>query len=108
MDKEEILAKSRQENKNRDFKEMEVLTWAAGIAARVGLLICCLLSVLEVLFRDQVSTAGYTIFFSILGTTMLLKYVKLRRKHELVIAVLYLALFVFFFALHLRSLIGEA
>lgn len=108
MDKEEILARSRRENKNRDFEEMAVLAWAAGIAARAGLIICCLLSVLEVLFRDQVSTAGYTIFFSILGTAMLLKYVKLRRKHELLIAVLYLALFVFFFVLHLRGLIGEA
>lgn len=106
MDKEEILAKSRRENKNRDFEEMQVLTWAIGIATRIGLLICCLLSVLEVLFRDRVNTASYTIFFGILATTMLLKYAKLRRKHELLVAVLYLALFVFFFVLHLRSLIG--
>lgn len=106
MDKEEILAKSRRENKNRDFEEMQVLAWAVGIAVRVGLIICCLLSVLEVLFRDRVNMASYTIFFGILGTTMLLKYVKLRRKHELLVAIIYLALFVFFFVLHLRDLIG--
>lgn len=106
MDKEEILEKSRRENKNKDLEEMQVLTWAVGIATRVGLLICCLLSVLEVLFRDRVNMASYTIFFGILGTTMLLKYVKLRRKHELLIAIIYLALFVFFFVLHLCSLVG--
>lgn len=108
MDKEEILAKSRQENQNRDMEDLQVQAWAIGIAAKVGLMICCLLSVLEVLFRDSVSTAGYTIFFAILGITMILKYVKLRRKHELAVAVLYLALFVFFFVLHLCGLVRGA
>lgn len=43
MDKEEILAKSRRENKNKDLEEMQVLTWAVGIATRVGCssAVCC-------------------------------------------------------------------
>lgn len=108
MDKEEILAKSRQENKNRDMEDLQVQTWAISIATKVGLMICCLLSVLEVIFRDSVSTASWTIFFGILGTTMVLKFVKLRRKHELAVGLLYLALCAFFFALHLRDLLGGA
>ena len=108
MDREEILAKSRRENKNRDLEEKEALAWAAGIAIRVGLLICCLLSVLEVLFQDRVSTASWTIFFGTLGTTMVLKYIRLRRRHELAAGVLYMVLCAGFFALHIRSLLGGA
>ena len=87
---------------------MEVLVKAGSIAAKVGMMVCCLLSVLEVLFHDKISTGSWTIFFGMLGTIMLLKYIKLHRKHELAIAVLYLALFVFFFVLHLCSLVRGA
>ena len=106
MDKEEILAKSRQENKNRDFEDLEAQTWAISIAVKIGAMLCGLLSILEAVFRDGPNLACWTIFFGVLGTTMLLKYGKLRRKHELAVGLLYLGFCVFFFALYVRDLIG--
>ena len=55
MNKEEILAKSREENKNQDIYEYDVLKSAGSIATRIGLILCCLISLLEVIFTGKVS-----------------------------------------------------
>lgn len=106
MDKEEILAKSRQENKNRDMEDLEVQSWATGIAVKIGVMLCGLLSVLEAIFQGKPNMACWTIFFGVLGATMVLKFVRLRRKHELVVGILYLGFCVFFFVMYVRGLIG--
>jgi len=41
MEKEDIAAISRRENKNRDLAEIETLSRAGSIAARVGAGVCC-------------------------------------------------------------------
>ena len=41
MNKEKILESSRRENKNRDLAEIETLSRAGSIAARVGAGVCC-------------------------------------------------------------------
>ena len=48
MDKDEILKKSREENKNRDFVEAEVLNRANAIALAVGVMVCGVVSKSEV------------------------------------------------------------
>lgn len=107
MDKEEILAKSRKENRDRDFVEAEVLVKANQIALHVGTFTCGLLAILHVIFLETLDYSAWTVYFSVLATTMLVKYVKLRRRHELVIGVFYAACCVMFFVLYLRDLLGE-
>ncbi len=106
MDREEILAKSREENKDRDFVEAEALGKANTIALSVGILMCGLLSVLHAIFADTPDCGIWTVYFSVLATTMIVKFVKLRRRHELVIGLLYLGFCVFFFVLYLQDLLG--
>ena len=48
MEKEEILAISRRENKNRDLAEAATAQQAGNIAGRVGACVCCLVSVVFV------------------------------------------------------------
>ena len=43
MDKEEILAKSRAENNDRDFVEVEALDRANSISLNAGVLLCSLI-----------------------------------------------------------------
>ena len=45
MEKEDILAISRKENKNRDLTEVETALQAGSVAARVGAGMCCLMSI---------------------------------------------------------------
>lgn len=51
MKKEEILNASRNENKNRDLVELEVIYQAGIYASRVGAFVCCIISVLYSVLR---------------------------------------------------------
>jgi len=106
VNKEDILEKSRKENKNKDIAELEVIEQASNIAGRVGMLFCCVIAVLEVIFTGKPNLSTWAIYFSILATLMLVKYIKLHRKHELWITVLYIACFVGFFAAYILKLAG--
>ncbi len=108
MDKDEILARSREENKDRDFVEAAVQARANTIALAVGIIVCGLLSVLHGIFADTPDYSIWTVYFSVLATTMLVKFAKLRRRHELAFGLLYLGFCVFFLVFYLRDLLGAA
>jgi len=108
MDKDEILARSREENRDRDFVEAEALNKANAVALSVGIIMCGLLSVLRVIFSDALDYGIWTVYFSVLTTTMIVKYVKLRRRHELMLGLSYAACCVMFFIFYLRDLLGAA
>lgn len=103
MNKDEILEKSRRENKNKDIAEIEVINRASSIATSVGMLVCCLISVLDVLFTDKVNCITWTIYFSMLGTRFLVKYIKLRKKHELFFSLIYLIISIAFFVMYIMD-----
>jgi hypothetical protein len=106
MKKEEILEKSRNENKGSDELELSVLASSGKLAAQIGMLVCCLVAVLQVIFKNTINFESWMIYFSILGTMFTMKYLKLRRRHELLLAILYDGLFVFFTVLFVIRLIG--
>lgn len=106
MDKDEILAKSRAENKNKDIAELEVICQASKISGRAGLLICCVIAILEAIFTGRPSMSTWAIFFGMLAVLMLVKFVKLRRRHELLVAILYCLLFLAFFTAYILRLAG--
>ena len=105
MDKEKILESSRKENKNRDLVELEV----AARAGRVGAAVCVLLSLVVRLLTDSYLLSPWIIYFSIIATHSLVKYAKLRRKTDLVLSLVYLAVclsFLVFFVLRLVEVKG--
>ena len=106
MDKEEILKKSRAEYKNKDEWEASVLASAGKLAAQVGMAVCCAIAVLEVIFTDQVSYSSWMIYFGILGTLFLYKAVKLKERHEQLLAALFSTIFVMFTVLFVIRLLG--
>ncbi len=106
MNREEILEKSRRENKGTDEMELIVLNSAGKLAAQIGMLICCAVAVLQVSFTDSMSYESWMIYFSILGTLFTVKYIKLHKRHELLLAILFSGLFVFFAVLFVRRLAG--
>ena len=106
MDKDEILEKSRKENWNKDLVEAEALAKASEIAVNLGVVLCALLSVLQGIFRESIDYGLWTVMFGIMSTMMLAKFAKLRRRHELLVGLGYLALAVFFFVFYLRDVLG--
>ncbi len=90
MNKEEILKASREENKNRDLVDLEITARAGNIAGRVGGSVACVISLIASVVADTVLYSPWIIYFSIIGTNALVKFIKLKRKTELVLALLYL------------------
>ena len=109
MDRDEILKKSREEYKDRDFVEAEVLNRANSIALAVGVIVCGVVSILRGLLTEKgTEPAVWTVYFSVLATTMLVKFAKMRKRHELLLGLLYLAFCVTFFVFYLHDLLGMA
>lgn len=92
MNREEILKASRKENKNKDLAEMEVIYQAGSHASRVGSLVCCLISLLSSLLAHIMLYSPWIIYFSMISTQWLVRFIKMKRKSDLVVAILFLCL----------------
>lgn len=105
MNKEDILAMSRRENKNHDLAEQEIHAKACAIAGCVGALVCCAISVMAHLILGDYLLSPWVIYFSIMGTQSVVRYVRLKRRSDLAAAILLLmACVVNFAALIIRML----
>ena len=91
MNKEEILAKSKQENRGQDIANLE----AAKSAMQIGwTVVICLLAAVSVVDAIVLGRLNYECFFALMAGSCVIfavKYVKMRKKHELVLALLYAA-----------------
>ena len=103
--KEKILESSRRENKNRDLAEMEVTAQAGNIAGRVGATVCVVLTLIFRIFTKTYFLSPWVVYFSILTTHTLVKYARLKRKTDLILAILYLAMCLTFFAFFILRLV---
>ena len=106
MNKEEILEASRRENKNQDVVEAEVIKQASQIAYLIGCMMCGVICLIQVIFTDTMNWGCWVVNFSILGTVFLFKSIKLKKRHEIILTILYYGFALFFavgFAFSLRG-----
>ena len=106
MNKEDILEMSKQENKGQDLANLEV----SKSGMQIGwTLIICLLAVVSVVDAVVYSRINNGVFFSVMAgscAVFLYKYIKLRKKHELFVSVLYAISAVCFLIAWIMSLIN--
>ena len=93
MTKEEILEKSRSESKGSDIEDFEVQKKAATVAYFASFGLCVLVSVLNYIFAKKISVQCWIVFFGMLSIAFFVKYAKLKRLHELFVALGYLLIF---------------
>ena len=89
MERQEILKKAQQENKGKDFEELEAQKKATNIAFMVGGL-----AIIAILLVDFIVTETFNYgvlggLFLMLFTAFLVKYVVRKKKHELVVTICY-------------------
>ena len=89
MNKYEILAKRRAEHKNRDVYEQEVLKQASRSAVVVQMALATLFFVTQIFTGGGVNWGLWALVFSASMTINWVKYIKLHRKLELLIAIAY-------------------
>lgn len=106
MDKDEILAKSREENQNKDLAEAEVKAQVSTIALKVGVCICFILTFLHQTYRGSYDYGVWIVYIGIFAATCLGRYAKLRQRRDLVCGLLCIPCGIFFFVLYLRRVLG--
>ena len=105
MNKDEILAKSRAENKNRDLYEQEVLKLANKSAVLVLLVLAAVFSVTQIFAGGGINWGLWALVFSANMTINWVKYIKLRRVQEFMIAIAYTLLVVIMSGYYIYNLI---
>ena len=105
MNKEEILKASRKENKNKDLAEIEVMYQAGSHASRVGALVCCLLSLLSSMLAHTMIYSPWVIYFCILATQWLVRFIKMKRKSDLLLTIMFFILSVLAFVGFVRRIL---
>lgn len=108
MNKEEILEKSRAENKNRDIYEREVLKQAGTSAMVVMAALAAVFFAVQIFVGGGANLGIWAIVFSANMTTFWVKFIKLRRKHELIVAILHTVCVLTLSGLHIHDLIASS
>ena len=89
MNKEEILAKSKQENHGQDIASLEVSKASMLFGWITAVCMLAFVAVVEALVHDRMNSG---IFFAVMAgcsAIFINKYLKLRKRHELYIAIVY-------------------
>lgn len=107
MNKEEILEKSRKENKGKDISELQAIAQGSRMAVLVCGLIGLALMLFELYLGDTVHQKSILgLFFSMIGTIRIVKYMKLRKTFELVMGIVYLLIAAMYIVLYVVSLVN--
>lgn len=107
MNKEEILQASRSENKNKDIFELEVISKGQRIGGLIGLIAAFALMVVErVILEDKTNYGYFLIILSAASGLFIYKAVKLKKKHEILIAAIYIAMSVYAAVMVVLGFIG--
>ena len=107
MTKEEILEQSRKENKNKDTYDLEVQKTAATVAYFASFGLCVLVSAINWILARKVSAQVWIVFFGMLSVAFFVKFFKMKKLHELFVALGYLAIFAALTAVFVLDLLGR-
>ena len=97
MTRDEILKKSREENKGVDFADFEAAKNGIKCGWIVAITLSSIFCVIDGMILSRVPFEMLSALLMGLSTLFFVKYYSLRKKHELIIAVFYLASSLCFF-----------
>lgn len=107
MKKEEILQASRNENRNKDIFELEVIGKGQRIGGLIGLIIAFALMIAERIILEDGTNYGYfLIILSAAAGLFIYKAVKLKKKHEILIAAIYIIMSIYAAVMVILGFIG--
>ena len=107
MTKDEILEKSRKDNGDKDMFDLDVQRRAATAAYFSSFGLCVFVSVLSLIFTGRVSVQCWMIFFGMLTVAFGVKFFKMKKLHELFVALGYLVIFILLTAVFILQLTGR-
>ena len=87
MDKQEILLKAQRENKGQDFVEKEVQKSATWVSYFVVVILMIVVDMVNGFVLHNVNRGADFALFTMAFTAFLVKYIKLRKTHELIVTI---------------------
>ncbi len=106
MNKEDVLAKARSEGKERDLPEQEARRNGAWLAYIIGVILLILVDIVNGFVLHNVNRGADFALFSMPFVIFLVKYLQLRRRHELVVAIIWGVLSLSMLVVWILQLIG--
>lgn len=104
MERDEILARSREEYKHHDEMMIDTLKKAGESLSQIGLIVVAVLFGIEAFFFNSFNYGILSIYFSIEATRELVKYVNLKERKQLMMGTLMAVIGIALFVAHLISL----
>ncbi|HIR00090.1 MAG TPA: hypothetical protein IAB23_10520 [Candidatus Scybalocola faecavium] len=105
MNKEEILEKSRQENKNKDIYEQEIIKQGNAVVTSVMVILATVFFIIQVFTGGGINYGLYAIVFCHSMVLSWMKWVKLRQHPQLALALLYTVCILLFSICHIYNLL---
>lgn len=96
MDKQEILDMAKKENKGKDIADLEAQKKGAWYGYLIGIIGIILVDVVNGFVFHTVNRGADFVICLMAFVAFLVKYICLRKKHELVVSIIYLLLSVMF------------
>ena len=94
MNKDDVLQMSREENQNGDEREEKIKLRSYAISAVVGALLCMVFVFIENIIFDRSTTLIWIIYCGMMFTKCILDSVKLKKKSDIVLSILWALCFV--------------
>lgn len=105
MNKEEILEKSRKENKNRDIYEQEITKQGNTIVCSTMAILATIFFIIQIFTGGGINYGLYAIVFCQPTLLYWTKWIKLRQPQQLAFVLLYTILVLLFSISHIYNLI---
>lgn len=106
--REEILAKSRNENKDKDLYEKEVQVKAGNIGACTAAILATFFFVVQILVGGGMNYGLYAIVFSVPATGYIVKSLNMKHKRDIVFAIIWTVAALMFSVVHIYGLIASS
>ncbi|GGG69500.1 DUF6442 family protein [Paenibacillus radicis (ex Gao et al. 2016)] len=106
INKEEILSKSRKENKDRDLFKIEVQVSAGNIGSFAATLLATLFFVTQSVIGDGFDFGLYAIILSISAAGFIFKAIRLKRRRDIVLSIIYTLATLILSVVHIYKLIA--
>ncbi len=107
MNKEEILQASRNENQNKDIYELEVILKGQRIGGLISIGLAFTFMIVErVLLDIGMNYAYFAIVLSAVAGLWIYKAAKLKKKHEIFLALLWTGLTAYALVMYILQRVG--
>lgn len=108
MNKDDILAASRKENKDRDLYNEEISISAGVISSLVALFLTTAFFILHALIKHENNWGLYAIVVSFGATNFIVRAVHLKRRRDIIFAVIYTLATVALTAVYICQLVATS